>query len=129
MNKNVAVIGFGKIGPSLYKRLVRTGYNVPFIVISSGIYEPRLGRKIGERSDLKAHLNDVDVACLTISTKDNGETARDYILEVLSLGIPIVICEKGALSNFYSELKPYLNRIGYSATVGGGERLKKSMQL
>lgn len=74
--------------------------------------------------DNRGHFNKVlkcsDLVCITISTKDDGQAATSYILEALRAGKPVVTCEKGALSEHFSKLRPYLNRIGYTATIGGG---------
>jgi len=40
----------------------------------------------------------------------------------------VVTSEKGALGNYFSELKPWIDKIGYSATVGGGTRILHWLQ-
>ncbi len=56
-------------------------------------------------------------------TVDDGSTAFKYIKSFVQKNIPIVTCEKGALSNYFTSLERYLGKIGYSATVGGGSRM------
>jgi homoserine dehydrogenase len=62
-----------------------------------------------------------DVVFMAIATNDTGEAARDYINDTVHLyNIPIITCEKGALSYHYEGLKSYLRLVGYSASITGG---------
>ena len=117
------MIGKGLIGTELVRRLNKKGYQIPFFVKSSGVYSEDSNRKIDEADNYENYISKVDALCLTIPTKDDGSIALSYILGSLANGKPIVTCEKGALSNYFQELKNGLDRVGYSATVGGGTRL------
>lgn len=60
---------------------------------------------------------------IAISTHDDGSAATDLILKAVQLGKPVVTCEKGALSEYFHELLPYLDLIGYNAACGGGSMI------
>lgn len=92
------------------------------IIEKSGIYN--LKRiKIDQCENWKKYLEKIDIACLAIPTIDDGLIAYEYMKTLIKHNIPIVTSEKGALGNYFPELKSQLNKIGYSATVGGGTRL------
>jgi len=123
---NLAIIGLGKIGKELYKKSLEKGYSIPIIVEQNGIYNDfNLENKIDEPENYLKQFNShgIEIACLTIPTLDRGETARDIILSCAKNGIPLVTSEKGALGNYYPELKGNIAMIGYRATVGGGSRM------
>ena len=118
--KKAGIIGFGNIGKKLYEKLLENGWGVTFIVTSEHIFVGNPDNPKDKSENWLNYCRDVDIVFLAIPTFDDGKTALDYIVAVTEKGIPIVTCEKGALSNYFAELKPILNRIGYSATVGGG---------
>ncbi len=119
------IIGFGRIGTELYDRLIERGWRVPVIVRSSGVYAPRGDeiRQIDKLSSWLRHIREVDIVGLCIPTLDDGKIAYEYIKPLVKNGIPVVTSEKGALGNYFLKLKVWLDKIGYSATVGGGGRL------
>ncbi len=123
MKEKIGIIGKGLIGTELVKRLNEEDYKIPFVARSSGIYAGDSERKIDNLENYKKYIPEVDALCLAIPTIDDGSTALDYILTALVHNKPIATCEKGALSNYFPELKNGLDRIGFSATVGGGTRL------
>lgn len=114
--------GFGRIGKEVRERVIEQGWQVPAVVEISGVYDGRES-KVDELSNWLVCLIATDVVALCIPTLDDGRTALEYILPLVKKGIPVVTSEKGALANYYSELSPWLDRIGYSATVGGGTRM------
>jgi len=123
MKKTIGLIGKGLIGTELARRLNEKGYEVQFVIRSSGVYAGESNRKIDERENYENYLSKVEALCLAIPTIDDGNMALSYILASLYHKKPIVTCEKGALSNYFKELKNGIDKIGYSATVGGGTRL------
>ena len=123
----VGIIGAGQIGSELHSRVKARGWEVKVVLNEYGIFKD-LNEKIDELSNHKEHLKDLDIVFLAIPTFDDGKTAFGYMSLLLERGIPIVTCEKGALSNYFSELKGSLNRIGYSATVGGGTRMLRYIE-
>lgn len=128
----VGIIGAGLIGSALYNKLQLMGWNVRFILRKSGLYENLEKKLEGNYLDYAQAL---DAAFLAIPTADNGLTALGYIQSFLGRGIPVITCEKGALSNHFASLESSLEKIGFSATVGGGTRLlsylreRDSMQI
>lgn len=118
----VGIIGAGHIGTELYKRVQSRGWDVSFVLKRSGVYKD-LSEKVGEIAEYRRYCKDADVVFLAIPTLDDGRTAFNYIASLLEMGVPVVTCEKGALSNYFPELESRLGMIGFSATVGGGTRL------
>ena len=118
--KKVAVVGTGSIGSHLIERLRNESVEVCFVRSS----------KSGNQFPLDRLLDDErpDAVFLAIPTKDSGEVARDYILECVTKGVPIITCEKGSLAYHADALRRYLHLIGYSATVGGGTQMLKYLQ-
>jgi aspartokinase/homoserine dehydrogenase 1 len=121
---NVAIIGKGRIGTELYRKIISKNWNVKFILDIDGFYK-NLSEKMNPPKDCYEEL---DIAFLAIPTLDDGFTAFNHIQSFLKRGIPIVTCEKGAFSNYFSELMDWKNNIGYSATVGGGTRMLRYME-
>jgi len=123
----VGIIGAGHIGSELYRRINSLGWDVEFVLRSDGVYR-NLSEKIDELDNYPNYLNSLNVAFLAIPTLDDGKTAFDYMRSILEKDIPVVTCEKGALSNYFSELEKWLDKIGYSAAVGGGTRLLRYLE-
>ena len=129
---NAFVVGRGDVGMMLIKLLEVKGHRVKHSLrAKDGLFaaEKRIKSWQGPPStdaDLAAFLDPnidaVNVAFIAIPTHvdDEGRTAMRYIDYFLSRNIPVVTCEKGALSHHFGRLKPHLGRIGYAATVGGG---------
>lgn len=117
--KTAGIIGYGKIGKTLHAKLLEDGWVVDFVVSSKHIFN-RAGVSIDRTDNWRDHLHFVNVVFLAIPTLDDGKIALDYINAIVERGITVVTCEKGALSNYFDELKSVLDCIGYSATVGGG---------
>jgi homoserine dehydrogenase len=105
------IVGKGRIGSALGKELESRGWEVSFFTSQD------------DRATFLRRAMQSDIVALAIDTRDDGAIARSFLLEALRAGIPVVTCEKGALANYFEELEPYLLRIGYTATVGGGSRL------
>ncbi|MCX6721593.1 MAG: hypothetical protein NTY04_00130 [Candidatus Staskawiczbacteria bacterium] len=122
MNPKVAIIGAGNIGSEVYKRVQELNWEVVFVVKQDGIYK-NFTEKIDAQENIDKHIRDVDLVFLAIPTFDDGLTAYKYLKMFLENNIPIITCEKGALGNYFSELKDYLPIIGYSSSVGGGTRI------
>lgn len=128
---SVGIIGRGAIGSEVYHKSDSRGWNVNWVSDSEGIYSDLSGkRKLANLEDYVSCLDGLDVLFLAIPTLDTGETAFQYITSSLAAGVPVVTCEKGALSNYFSELGEAVKnqRVGYSATVGGGSRLLRYLQ-
>ena len=126
--KQAGIIGFGNIGKKLYEKLLENGWKVTFIVTSEHVFGDSPDNPKDKSENWLNYCRDVDIVFLAIPTFDDGRTAFNYITAVIEKGIPVVTCEKGALSNYFAGLKPILNRIGYSATVGGGSGMIHFLQ-
>ncbi len=113
--KKVGIIGAGGIAKHLAARLESQGITVCFSI----------GRNQTEQFSELLEAEKPHAVFLTISTLDKGEAALDYILACIKAGILVITCEKGALAYHAKALKPYLDKIGFSATVGGGTRMLK----
>lgn len=128
--KNALVIGYGTIGKPLVLRLKAKGYSIKGVVrkggllsedanthsgkFSPGMIEPFVGSKHGGGAIF-----------LATPSEPGGEVARDYIVAGLAAGAKVITCEKGAIGEHFDIFREDIenNRIGYSATVGGGTRL------
>jgi homoserine dehydrogenase len=122
----VGVVGAGHIGSELCSRLEGLGAEVAFVLKTSGVYKH--GQRAGPLEDLPSHADGLDAAFLAIPTLDDGRAAFDYLRFFLGRGTPVVTCEKGALSNYFAELSASLDKVGYSATVGGGTRMLRYLE-
>jgi len=131
MKPKAGIIGTGNIGSELYRKLQKKGWAVRWVIDSEGVYRDMSKKeKIDDTRNYENYFSDLDIIFLAIPTLDDGKTAFDYISSSLEKKIPIVTCEKGALSNYFSELEEKIEeeKIGYSATVGGGSRLLKYLE-
>lgn len=114
----VGVIGYGLIAKEVIRSVTERGWEIGPTARTSGIYDLK-ERKIDELSNWLEHFKRVDIACLCISTLDDGKAAYEYIKELVGNGIPVVTCEKGAVGNYFIEIEPLQSKIGLRATVGG----------
>lgn len=126
-NIKAGIIGAGHIGGELYKKIKALGWDIEFVLKDDGIYKD-LVRKIDDLKNYKNYLKDLDLVFLAIPTLDDGKIAFNYMRLCLKKGIPVVTCEKGSLSNYFSELEKWLDKIGFSASVGGGTRLLRYLK-
>ena len=127
----IGIIGYGRIGQEVAKRINKKSHQVRTVATSSGVYsfpegESELDLSKGKFYELNSWLeafSKVDIAVLSIPTEDYGDRAYEYMKALLERGIPVVTSEKGSLSKYFTSLKKYLPQIGYSAVVGGGTGL------
>lgn len=111
---SIGIIGLGNIGTEIYNTAQLLRWNTKWIIRSKETY--------GNPEEK------VDIIFLTIPTLDDGKTAFNYIKKSMNKDTPVVTCEKGSLSNYYAELEPNINRIGYNATVGGGTQILSKLK-
>lgn len=122
----VGIIGYGKIGTEVGRRVLERNWEIGVVTNTSGVYkvpEKGLRIKVDEPSNWLNHFEKVDIAVLCIPTLDNGKIAYDYIKTLVEKDIPVVTSEKGAFGNYFPELESWIDKIGYSAVVGGGTRM------
>jgi homoserine dehydrogenase len=123
------IIGFGTIGRRLREKLLAMGWDIPFVIKSKEILTGNaLFHLEGAVKSWIEYCRDVDVVFLAIPTLDDGSIALRYLLELSDKGIPVVTCEKGALSNYFEVLKPRLAGIRYTAACGGGSGMIPFLQ-
>jgi homoserine dehydrogenase len=118
----IGIIGAGHIGSELYRRAKSLNWDIEFVLRSDGVYR-NLNEKVDGLENYTNYVDDIEIGFLAIPTLDDGKRAFEYMNFLLEREIPMVTCEKGALANYFSKLEPRLDKIGYSATVGGGTRL------
>ena len=123
----IGIIGAGNIGSELYRKTKALGWDIKFVLKDDGVYK-NFDERIDELKFHKKYEKGIDLAFLAIPTLDDGNAAYKYIKSFIKESIPVVTCEKGALSNYFRYLRPYLDKIGYSATVGGGTRLLRYLE-
>lgn len=127
----VGIIGIGNIGSELYRKLKLKGWDIGWVIDYDGLFtDISKKEKLDNSKNYQKHLKGLDLVFLAIPTLDDGYIAYSYIKTCIAKNIPVVTCEKGALSNYFKELEPNLNlgKIGYSATVGGGSRLLRYLK-
>jgi len=122
----IGIIGGGNIGSEVYRQAVSNAWDVKFVMKIDGVYK-NLEEKIDGLENSKKYLENLDIAFLAIPTCDDGTIASNYMKYLVEKGIPVVTCEKGALSKDFTKFEPFIEKgmIGYSATVGGGTRMLK----
>lgn len=126
--KKIVIIGLGLVGKALKAKIDKVpGWEIQQIVKKGRIFSAS-GQEIdsfdSESPDLERAIpKGCDLVFLAIPTYDKGQIAYRYIKHAVERGIPVVTCEKGALSYFWDNLETSIDKIGYSATVGGGTRL------
>jgi len=131
MRISTGIIGAGNIGSELYKKLQEKKWNVNYIIDIGGVYKDITKKeKIDELINYRKYIPGLDMLFLSIDTADDGKIARDFIISSAEVNVPIVTSEKGASSNYFSELEHLIKsgKLGYSATVGGGSRLLKYLE-
>ncbi len=121
------IVGYGGIGKTVAKKLKEDGWDVAGMVRSHGLCDAS-GEHIksfspdnlGEEFHPEKHM-----LFVALPSASDGGVAFDYIMRGLKLGMKVVTCEKGALASRYLALKGYIemNRLGFSATVGGGTQM------
>lgn len=118
--KKVGIIGFGNIGRPLYDKALACDWEIAFVANRRYIMCGQPLKAVDAGENWLRYCQGVDLVFLAIPTHDDGRQALQYIQELTAMGISVVTCEKGALANYFSELKLVLKQLGYSATVGGG---------
>jgi homoserine dehydrogenase len=122
----VAIIGYGSIGQELKHQLEEKNWKVEYIITPENILDDQ-GNIIDVSSSWKKY-HDIDAVFLAIPSH-LGAVAEKYILFYTSKKIPVITCEKWALSEHHETLANRLPLIGHSATVGGGTRMIAFLNL
>lgn len=112
--RKVAIVGPGGVGSHLRARLEASGVNVCFTIRRNHTGPAFKDLLLREKPD---------AVCITISTMDRGESARDFILTSVENGVKAVTSEKGSWAYYPKVLKSHIKEIGFSAAAGGGTRM------
>lgn len=88
------------------------------IVRQSGIFSSN-GEKVDTIDNFDIHVDRYTVAYISLPSSANAAQHLPYYLNVLEKGGSVITCEKSVLAHYWHILKPYRNRLWYSATVGG----------
>jgi homoserine dehydrogenase len=118
--KKVGVIGCGSVGGHLAERLQELGHDVCFKTRSTHdgvIYSDRI----------QEHRPDAVFLC--IPSNDRGDQAHWYLKHAAQIGIPVITCEKGGLAYHAKDLRQYMDKIGFSAVVGGGTMMLQYLRM
>lgn len=106
--KFLIVGGLGSVGQATHRQLQLRGCQTESFTSKD------------PRDTFKKRLAGIDGVFLAISNRKRGEIASQYILDALDEGVPVATAEKGALAYHFEQLRPFIDRIGFSPTVGGG---------
>lgn len=112
------LIGYGNVGKALHQVLWEYGIEVDMIVRQSGIFSSN-GEKIDTIDNFDNHVDRYTVAYISVPSVSDASKHLSYYLSVLEKGGSVITCEKSVLAHYWHILKPYRNRLWYSATVGG----------
>lgn len=127
------LVGYGTIGQEVSRQLaqpevahrMRFRTAPEFIIRSNGVMAPDGVTPTGQKS-----LEDVDympdIVFVATPPTDDGHEGYNTIMTVLEAGRMAVTAEKGAVANYFSELRRRsynFTRLGINATVGGGTRM------
>ena len=126
----VIIVGAGTIGTELKRQLLGHGYQVlahasSKIVRFHGGQERQIERR-GDSTEILSAIRPIlhlaDAVMSAIPTSDTGQIERNYIEFLLTQGLSIVTCSKGAMAHHYAALRahPGFHRLGFAASVGGG---------
>lgn len=135
----VGIVGAGNIAFHLKVRLEHMGHEVLFMIRSASYIcgekeHPRNDLTLGEMFE-KMMIPVPQAVFIAIPTINEyhalgnfGKAALGYILDCMKLGIPVITCEKGAFAYYYRDLLPSIDKIGFTATVGGGTQMLKYLR-
>jgi homoserine dehydrogenase len=123
---NAIIFGAGNIGSVLTEKLIQEGVNIKYIVRTSGIFDIN-SNQVGNQSEWKKYVDEVDVAFICIPTVEAGEQALEYEKAFLEKNKPVITCEKSSIAHYWNDLNKYKNIFKYSASVGGGTMMLKEI--
>lgn len=120
MNTKIGIIGYGSVGSEICLQAQSRWWDISWIIRSQEICDT--DHTVLDVSTNWKSLSAVDLVFLSIPS-DQAAKAQEYIAYFCQKGIPVVTCEKWALSEYPDLLAPYMDLIGKSATVWGGTRM------
>lgn len=112
------LIGYGNVGKALHEILKEHDILVDLIVRASGIFSGN-GVKIDTIDNFDTYVDIHTIAFISIPSDASPAKNLSYYLTILERGGLVITCEKSVLTHYWHILKPYKNRLWYSATVGG----------
>lgn len=110
------LIGYGNVGKAVYEVLQENGISVDLIVRASGIFSWEW-IQIDTIDNFDTYVDSHTVAYISIPSDANASKNLPYYLTILERGGLVITCEKSVLAHYWHILKPYKNRLWYSATV------------
>lgn len=127
------LIGYGNIGQELARQLgqehvaSRMGLSpLPAFVLRSGGFRAADGETPLAVENLQDFDLPLGVVFVAMPSTDDGKDAKGYISYFLENDSKVVSAEKGAMANYFTELRQQsgsFRRLGINATVGGGTRV------
>lgn len=112
------LIGYGNVGKALHQVLWEHDIEVDMIVRQPGIFSSN-AEKIDTIDNFDSHVDRYTVAYISVPSAPDASKHLSYYMSVLEKGGSVITCEKSVLAHYWHILKPYRNRLWYSATVGG----------
>ena len=102
----VILIGYGTVGKEVEKVLNERGVRIDSIIRSRDVLD-------------KNCLNSDTYTFICVPSKETGEGVAHYYLDAFEKSAKIITCEKAFIAHHWDEVVNHLDKIKYSATVGG----------
>ena len=138
VNKKRAIIyGRGNIGSEIFYQAQKEGYEVAAMVTRRHVAAANTNLStefdhLAKQQELLAAADkvcgDPDIVFLAIPSGGSGEDELATMLHYLKRDIPVVTAGKAALSQHFDKLQPYLSRLGFNASVGGGVKVLNELR-
>ena len=112
------LIGYGNVGKAIHEVLREHAVSVDLIVRKSGVYSAD-GYLLDTIDKFDSYVDGDTMAYISVPSDADAMKNLGYYLSVLEKGGSVITCEKSVLAHYWHVLRPYMNCLWYSATVGG----------